>query len=1029
MYPRLPSPSAAWLSALVPLLILAASSAAAQQTGSIRGKVVEASSLQPLAGAQVSIEGTGRGGLTNDAGDFLLLNVPAGEYSVRVDMIGYRTATERVTVTAGQLARVDFRLQLQAVALDEIVVTGVPTATSKVTLGNAIASIRVGDIVDRVSNQTVTELLQARAPALTYLASSGSPGTSGTMRIRGASSLSITNYPAVYVDGVRIDVGHAGNFLNSCCGEGTASVARIVGSQHTLGLDFINPEDIESIEVVKGPAAATLYGAEAATGVIQIITKKGRPGQQPMRWNLQARQGQVDWAVDPITNYNTCTAARKAATRTVTIDGVRQTVPAFPGCQDVPEGTVLKYAGLKDTPGVLRVGGLRNYSLSVRGGGEGFSFFVSGDWDDEEGVFQNNFMERGSGRANFTFYPRANLDFSLNVGYTNTKIRYPLGDEDARALVRSAVEYEPGEWLPPTATIGFAWIQPQEGYRFDNRLFSERIILGSTVNYRPFPWFRNRFTLGLDYNDRVARKVNEPNSAFSTIGQVLERRPRDRVITVDYGGTISRSLTENLFSAFSFGGQWIKSTYRSTYAMGQGYASGLLRMVNQGAERFGSDAFSERAILGLYVQEQLGWKDRLYVTGGLRMDNNSVFGDEIRRVFYPKLQVSWLVSEEPFFKLPRVDELRLRGAWGAAGNAPGPFAAVRSYSATSLTRADGSSAPAIIQSAYGNPKLQAERGEEIELGLDASLFGNRLGIEFTYYDKRIEDALMTVPVPPSSGFTGSQWQNLGETLNRGIELTLTAIPMQTRPVTWESKISLYTNKNELVSFGYERGPIILSLYGWFQRHQPGFPLGGYWATFPKYNPDGTFVRSATGRIVYEDTARYVGPALPTREIGWSNTFRIFGNVQVYALLDYKGGHYLYNFTDQSRCFHTRLSCPQVNPPDKVDDELYGALTGKWKDGSIATGFWERHWWFIQKADFVKLRDVSVTYTLPDHWAQRFRATRLSVTLMGRNLAEWSPDFDGPDPEVSTGGVDDFWRAWAYTAPQLRRLSASVNVTF
>lgn len=1008
----------------------------AQEVGQIRGRVVDANTLRPLSGVQVTIPGTLRGALTDGSGEFDISDVSVGEAILRAKIIGYAAAEQRVTAAAGEVTSVEFSLRATPVELDEIIVTGTPGAVEKRTLGNSVTTLQAAELTEHVVNQTISELLQGKTSAVTYLQSSGSPGTSGVLKVRGANSVFLGNDPVVYVDGVRINTGHAGNFINSCCGEGTATVSRIRGGQHTLSLDFLNPEDIESVEVIKGPAAATLYGADAAGGVIQIITKKGRPGAQALRWDLRVRQGWVDWLVDPLRNFGTCTADRKAATREVTIDEVVQTVPAFPGCQAVADGTVLDYAGLKDTPGVLRKGGLQNYSLSVSGGGDGYSFFVAGDLDDEEGVFQNSDMQRASGRANFAFYPTERLDFAIQLGYTESDIRYPLADEDGRALSRSAVEYEPGEWLPDEQTLGFAWIDPAEGYKFDNTLSSERLTLGTTVNYVPVSWFRNRLTVGLDYHPRLAKKVSEPNSAFSSIGNVRQRRLLDRIITVDYAGTIATPVpgVEELESRFSFGSQWIHQTFESTYAEGEGYASPVQKLVNQGAETRASDSFSREATLGLFAQEQLAWKDRLFVTGGVRVDNSSVFGDEVQSIFYPKLQVSWVASDEAFFDVPAVEELRLRAAWGAAGSVPGAFAAPRTFSDAALTRGDGSSVPAVRLSNFGNSELEPERGEEIELGFDASLFEGRVGLEFTYYNQRTKDALMLVPVPPSTGFTGSQWQNIGETLNRGIETTVSAIPVQSPDVSWETRVNLYTNDNELVEFGFERDPLILCLYGCAQRHidRGGYPLGGYWANFPQRNAQGELVTDASGGILMEDETRFIGPALPTREIGWSNTLTLFGNLRIYTLLDYKGGHFLFNYTDMSRCYRTRLSCKQVNPPNALSDEESALLSGQWKDGSIAwasSAFWDRTFNFIQKADFVKLRDVAVTYTLPTTWIRWFAARRASVTFAGHNLMEWSPDYTGPDPEASTGGTDEFWRAYAYGIPQFARFSIQLNVGF
>jgi TonB-linked SusC/RagA family outer membrane protein len=980
------------------LLALSTAPLAAQATGTVRGRVVEAGAQRPLAGAQVSVPGTGRGGLTDASGSFVLLNVPAGTIRVRGEMIGFAPVEREVTVTAGQVATVELALSQAAISLNEIVVTGTPGAVQKKTLGNAVATINAADLTQKAANTTVTELLQAKAPGIQIIGGSGSAGTGASIRIRGASSLNAGNRPVFYVDGVKVSTARGGNFAASCCNQDNG--------QNTSLLDLLNPDDIESIEVIKGPAAATLYGAEAAGGVIQIITKKGRPGQQKMQWNAKLGMGQSEWALETITNYAQCTAAKLA------------NPSVYPGCVGKAEGAIISGQPLKTDPDALRAGDLRQYALSVRGGGEGYSFYLSGDINDEEGIFHNNFSNRKSGRANFAFAPTGELDIAVSVGYSQQHVRLPIADEHAQGMLFGAARSEPGRLYAAPGGLGWSQRTPDLINRFDNQTRSERTVMSTTVNYRPFTWFANRLTVGVDAGKGVAEIFYapfDPAKLGPDSGFIAQRTPDTHIYTLDYAGTINQQLSESLSSSFGFGMQFNAARYKTLYAEGRGLGSSVTRTISSAAVTAGAQTYSESNSLGFFAQEQVGWRDRLFVTAGLRMDNNSVFGTEIKQIFYPKLSASYVISEESFFNLPYVDNLRLRASWGQAGNAPGAYAATRTFTSSVATLADGTTVPALRNGAYGNPDLKPERGEEIEFGFDAALLNNRAGIELTYYAKHMRDGLLYVPIPPSSGFSGSVQKNLLETKNSGLELSINGTPVEGRAVTWESRLNLATNSNELVSFGDGRAPQKMGLYAAVQRHQPGYPLAGYWGRDVQRDADGKPKLNASNQVLIDTADVYVGPSTPTREVSFSNTVTLFGNLRLYALLDYKGGHYMFNVTDWYRT-RNDLTYEMLDPnTPAVDKQIL-------KNGSVTLPW-------IQQADFLKLRDVTVAYTLPTRFSRRFGSNQTSFAITGHNMALLWTRYGGIDPEVNLHGDAEFLRAQAYTVPMTRRITASLNVSF
>ena len=1001
--------------ALLPLPV------SAQATGTIRGQVVETGTDQPIANAQIVLAGTTRGALTNATGVFVVPNVAPGAYTVQVQSLGFAQAEQEVTVAAGQTAAVEFELRVDAVSLNEIVVTGTAGATSKRTLGNSITTLDAASVTQRTAVTSLTELLQAKSPGVQILTNSGTLGAASDIRIRGAGSLTQTR-PVVFIDGIRYNIEDLGNFTPS--GAGTTSFS----GQATSAFNFINPNDIESIEIVKGPAAATLYGAEAANGVIQIITKKGGRGDQAARWDLRTEYAQNDWALGIPDNLTTCTDARMAETDAAG-------APIWPGCQGVAPGTILRDNPLERDPAALRTGGVKRLSISTRGGGERYSYYIAGDLTEEDGVFHNNYNDRNSVRANFTINPNDWLDVAINTSYARGDLRLPVGDEAAQGMLLSAFRGRPGRVTANPLNSGWSIARAEQSNGYDNTTRSDRLTLGTTFGIAPVEWFRNRLTLGLDYTSSLAQVLSPPGSVDAdfagvpTAGAVAQRVPRHYVYTIDYSGNIDRPLSTDFVSTTSFGVQAVSRKFEQLSATGTGLGAPDITLISAAASTVGGNGFSENRSIGYYVQEQIGWKDRLFLTGAVRADDNSSFGEAFDWIYYPKFQFAWVASEEPFmeglFDAARISSFKLRGAWGEAGQAPAPFSAAQIYTVDRAARTDGSVISALRASSFGNPDLVAERGREFEVGFDAGLFQDRIGVEVTYYDKRMRDVIISTSAAGSSGFAGTFYggtagilRNLGETSNTGFELLVSAQPIALPSFAWDANLSLATNSNELVAFGDDRTDMIVpgQSYGSMQRHREGYPIAGYWFRLPARDASGNPIPLTATTVQLEDEETFVGPAVPTREVSFSNTFTVLRDFRVFVLLDHKGGHYLWNYKEFNRCAANN-NCARVNDPalaDHPDRPIWLATN--------AQGYW------IEKADFVKLRDVSLSYSIPARLLATFPISTATLTVAGHNLAQWT-DYTGIDPEVNGYGNRQFGRADVYPVPMLRRWSAAVNLSF
>ncbi|MEP6730247.1 MAG: SusC/RagA family TonB-linked outer membrane protein [bacterium] len=1003
-----------WTVLVTPAGQVAVVSSAQVVLSSVGGRVMERASGAVLPGLRVNVEGTRLSATTNDSGGFRIPNLPPGDYTLIVNRVGYYRTSKPITVGDGALT-VDLTVDPAPNLLDQIVVTGVPTATSRRTLGNAISMIDVTESAKKVVNNSVSEVLQAKVPGVSVMKTSGTPGAGAQIRIRGAGSMTGAVSPVIYVDGVRLYAGPGGNFRNSY-EQPSAVLSRSGGGPDASALDAINPDDIESIEVIKGPAAATLYGAEAANGVVQIITKKGARGaQQRQQWTGKAQIGRSDWALDRRSNSTTCTSALIAD-----VDG-------FPGCVGKPEGSILALTSL-DQPGVLRAGNLHAHSLSLRGGGQDYSFLTRGESDLEEGVVPNSATQRNSARANVAVYPRDGLNVTTSIGVARTTTRFPMGGNGWN-IMESAWTFRPGSALRTGAVNGFAGtaVTPAALASYDNELNVDRLTFGATMNLNPVEWLENRLTIGGDISSGRASRFIPPGSPFDPItGQITNGAPANSVYSVDYAGTIRSRLPWNdVGSALSFGVQYTNSRYQNTVVQGNNLLSPQSRDVELSITRNSWTEFSEVKSLGFYGQEQLTWNDRLYLTGALRVDNSSVFGDDIKQLTYPKLSAAYVLSDEPFTSAHWLDQLKVRAAWGQAGNAPDPFAGVKSYLLVKgVDPVTGAVVPSLRLFSKGNSGVRPERGTEIELGVDAALFRGRASIELTYYDKRTKDAIMAVPISPSEGYADPDrqsvvFQNLGEISNKGFEVALATGVYRSNSITWDTRLGISANANKLVRFGYRRQPILIGLTTPNQRHAEGYPLGGFWVHDPVLSANGNYVAGP---------ARFVGSPSPTREAALENTIRLGANVRVSALLDYKGGYYVLNQTDWRRC--TAGVCPEVNDPNVSDDEKRRLTVDLTVNDALYT----------QRADFIKLRDLSVAYAFPDGLAKRMKVSHASFTIAGHDLGFlWKPYYKGLDPEANFTGDNgpagtnvppfaftavDYW-----TMPMTRRITAALDFAF
>jgi TonB-linked SusC/RagA family outer membrane protein len=1009
---------AAGVAVVLGVIGLLVTAADAQGQGQVGGTVIDATTRRPIAGAQVAVVGTNTGAVTDGRGRFLIANAAGQQASLRIVMIGYRDAS--VTV---QVGRTDLEIQLTetALALDAIVVTGTPGETQARALGNSVGVVSAAQRAEIAPVTDAHALFLGTVPGVRLLKSAGEIGSGGVIRIRGAGSMALSGEPLLYVDGIRVN-----NDPNDGGGVGSD------GGQPPSRINDINPDDIESIEIIKGPAAATLYGTEASNGVIQIITKRGRTGAPTV--NAHIKQGAA-WLPNPEELFPPTYYRSRAG--------------------EIVEFNVLREERLKGLGPWFHTGNPQSYGANVSGGSDQVRYYFSVDYDRDEGPVTYNWQNKLSGRANLNYTPSELFDINLSLGVVRSRTRFASANQPITTSIIWSCPAPGCEAGSGNANAvdgpfrGFIGYLPERFEDGDVQGYEDldRTTLSLTATHRPRDWFTQKITVGGDFgiakSSEFYRRLSDAQLGLPVrVGRKDIENRRANYSNADYSATLTVQAREDLQLATSAGFQYYQRARDEFSASGETFPVSQLETISSGATRTGTEDYIENKTVGVYFQEQLSWKNRVFLTGAVRGDDNSAFGKNFDFVVYPKFQASWVLSEEPFFQGTPFDQLKLRAAWGEAGQQPDAFTSLRTYD----PEAGAGGVPTLTPENTGNPDLEPEVSREIELGFDASIFSGRLGVEFTYYNERTTNALVEVPALRSQGFPGNMSLNLGEVKNNGVELAINAAVLRRPDVAVDLGLTYSNNQNEVVDIG--GGPPIIVSSSNTQQHVPGFPLA---ALFNRRVVSATLTQNATGRTIATNIMCeggelvpgttnisrgggapvpcaqapmvYFGQPLPVWEGGINASVTLYRSLQLFALADFVGGHHYVNGDMWGSHFlfgHSREILERDDPILLGYEAIGGA-------GSFQAT--------ILKAGVSKLRTLSATYTLPSNWVARFGADRASITVQGDNLItiwEAEPEKFGIrqiDPETRNNNgvaINAFnQEGW----PQLRRFMTTFRVTF
>ncbi len=976
------------------LMAMAAGSLRAQ-TGTLSGQVLDGSTLAPLSGTQVSILARNIGALARADGRFLIPGVPAGTHEVEFRIIGYALQTQEVTVVAGQSVTVNVEMQSQAIALDELVVTGTGVVTERRRLGQTVASISGAALeVSPISN--VSEMLRGRISGM-FGQPHGEVGAANRIVLRGGVSLTQRNDPLIYIDGVRID-----NRIR----------------RFSSPLDQLNPNDIERIEVIKGAAAATLYGTEASSGVIQIFTKRGSVGD-PV-FSFMVEQG---------LNYLEPGRLRGNS-----------------GYNPVTKSVVFSDPFEENR----RTGHLQDYSLSVNGGGAQVQYFASARMQREEDTQPSDQLTNVSLRTGVNIQPLEKLQTRLDVMLVRSDIDRlgggPGGTGKGNLPVITTLA-NPGT-TDAVRVYGETWGTVAGYFQQIGEIGTDQLTVSGSAIYAWLPNVSSELTVGFNQVDieeiGTIRQGTDAGDPDGLRGVYNEERT---ATTVDFKTSWQQDFGENLTSTFVVGGQsfwedrWIRE------AAVRNFSSPALGTLRGGSTVTKLDEWFEEVInAGVYVQEQIGLWDKVFVTGGVRADGNSAFGQDFGFEVYPKAGVSWVVSDHDFWDFAGFEQFRVRAAIGAAGLQPGSFDALRTWQPNALIN----NLPAVSPLNLGNADLKPERSIERELGAELGLLGGRVGVEFVYFNQETKDGLLALPSPHSLGFGEPQLTNVAALKSSGIEASLNVTWIQRPNLTWRTTTQIGTLSQEItdiggiqrfriggnrrqnyIAVGYMPGATLASVADPGNPYRVGVPIEQL-STLDEINPN--FLKNAAGG----DSLVFQGNPVPTTTGSFSSSLDLPGGFRVNAVFDGAAGFMMLCAT----CI-TRTAIKNEAWLAEWERELDDPSTSTARRQEIAdeygtTGNHRRFSDFMSKADYIRFAELGVTYQVPENITGGLGASTMQVTLASRRLALWTkykPSFGRsgftdpgssrlvPESAGLTMNMDD----WALPPPQ--RFVIRVQATF
>jgi len=972
---------------------------------SFNGIVTDNANGQPIPGASVFIENTSFGGVSDFDGKYdFSANLTSGDYTLVVSYLGFSTKKIKISTTSTTIEN-NLSLNEDLLSLDEVVVTGNTVGVNKRTLGNAISTVKAEDLVNNGAT-AVDQAISGKISGALVQQNSGDPAGGISIRLRGPSTVLGNSDPLYIVDGIIIS--------------NSSSELIDLGGNAQNRLADINPNDVERIEIIKGAAAAAIYGSRASNGVVQIFTKRGKSGDPKFSFSSNVRVNELRQKIA----YNTTELAWVDAADRNNL----QTVPVQRyDLQDSFFGTGF---------------GLEN-NLSVSGGTDKTSYYLSASQLDNEGIIVNSDFKRVGFKANITQKAFDWLTITGGFNYIrstsndipNGGINSAYGAITGFLFSENSINPNPdASGVYPVTSLLVPRTNPLEAVnRFDFGQKTNRFITSIALNADITDKLSASYTLGIDY-------FNQSATAFIPINNTSPNpngfARRSDINNFQYNSDLNLSyktpITDAISATTTVGGSWQYEEFDRIGISADGLPP-IVQTAETGSILAQGESRSQISYWGGFIQQSFSFKDKLYINGAIRMDGASTFGLDERNQLFAKASISYIMSDEDFWEETFGDAFnvfKLRSSWGQAGNLTA-LSAFQRFTVLSPDAINGTTS-LIPSTQQGDLNIAPERQDEIEVGFDAGFLNNRLGVEFTYYQQNVTDLLLPIELSPSTGF-GSRIQNIGNLENKGIELLLRGTPIKTKDFSWDVTATYSSNDNEVTKVA---GGGQFALGGSFSTNFviEGEPLGVFYRQYYARNPDGSLLLDAsgypqtergnttTGEIARNAAGQPTGSAL-SKVIGDPNpewfgslinefTYKDFGfRVQFDAVQGYD----IFNWN--RRLMDNRLFGGGANYGEELAGNRLKNL------GQAQANIFEE---FVEDASFVKLRELAITYNLRSPFKN---VNNIQFSLVGRNLVSWD-SYSGWDPEINSAGQSNGVRGFDFAGvPIPRTYQVGVNVSF
>lgn len=1041
----------------------------------VTGKVTNAEGGAALSGVTVSIPDLGVGGFTRDDGVYTI-SIPGARATGQITTItarrvGYRAVNARIQLNAGSVTQ-DFKLVANPLQLGEIVITGAGTQIEAEKLGNVRNAVSPELIVK--SNETnVVQALAGKAPNVLVQSAAGDPGAASKIQIRGLRTLSGNFEPLFVVDGVPmsndtysttnlnpIDAGGGGVGGQDNGGEfeGTSSPNRMID---------LNSDDIENVEILKGAAAAAIYGARAANGVILITTKRGRAGATHYSFRSSYSSDEVSRTYPLQRSYGQgLFNATSGATRSW--------------------GPALTAASYDHATEAFRTGHVMDNTLSLSGGNERTTFYLSGNYAGNQGVFKgpNNFFNRSTMRLNASHRLIDALTVRGNVAYSDTRGNFTQRGNNVNGLLlglfRTPPNFNNQPWLDPVSGLHRSYMLPNadvstagETRTFNNPFFTlyeelnhqqaSRTFGNISSEYLANNWLRFNYTVGGDYiSDERLEGCPAECSDVATGGRITEGKIITYQLDHNLTGTANYHVNNNVAGTVTLGQNLNSRNYRAFSVVGRTLVvpkpfSVLNTLTRDPPSDFQTVVHNE----SYFGQVTVDLYRQLYLTGALRNDGSTTFGKQNRRSFFPKAGASWNFTE--MYKPQFLTFGKLRMSYGEAGNEPQPYLTSPTFSLTNLvggvaqgtgfTPTQGGRGGMFYQFTKPAQKLRPERTKEFEGGFDVGFLRDKADFSATWYKSRTEDVILVTPIAPSTGYS-SEAKNAGQFENQGAEFSLNLRPITTAKYSWTVGAGYGRNQSKVLDIAgaefLNTGAVFVSTvaqkglpmgvlrgFGWIRcgiTDETAYPfIAADCAGKPKgtlYIDDGSNCSSDNGMPCADDNPRIEGNPNP-RWTGNAHSSFKYGKLELSGLVDIRKGGVIWNGTKgalHSYGTHkdtegravctgpTNAECTGNVHTFGANDWYPGPVAGPGSGQAIPIG----ENWFrssgveacpftgyddscLEEGGFVKLRELSVAYTFDQAWVGRLLSMSTVDVRLSGRNLKTWTKYTGLDPETSVGG--------------------------